>query len=342
MKGLFFQVLVLVSNATIAQPIVFRASDVPVNSSFRAMSMPDDQVAWIAGSRGWIGRSLDGGTQWKFFRIGNDSTADYRTLYAQDSLRAIVANTGSPALIHRTTDGGRTWSVVYRNDHPDAFLDGAGFWDDQNGIIYGDPIGGHLMLIGTQDGGNTWVPYPETSRPAVITGEASFAASQTTLRCSGKSDVWIATGGVRASLFHSTDRGLTWDRSDTPMASGKPGAGIFSICLVGRKRIALAGGDYQSPRETTGVYCYQDSPGSAWKTTATGPGGYRSIIEISRDGLMIASGPGGTDVSTDRGEHWKGVSGAPNINVIGKSRKGNRLIAAGKNGIWIIMRSIGK
>ena len=332
--GLF---LVLLINTLQAQPVTFQPVPVKVKSSFRALSIPDGTVAWIAGSRGWIGRSIDGGDHWTFFRILGDSTSDYRTLYAHDSLRAVVGNTGSPAVIRETLNGGRTWNEVYRNEHPDAFLDGIGFWDRRNGIIYGDPINGRLLLLKTTDGGHTWNASPDDQRPAVIAGEASFAASGTTIRCDGKRSVWIATGGSRASLFHSRDRGNHWSRLDTPMAFGKPGAGTFSICLTGTGTIALAGGDYQAPERTAGNYCLGTLPGDHWVVPSGGPSGYRSSIEMIGQGWLLAGGPGGADLSMDGGRSWQLIPSPEGLNVFSKSRSGKLLLAGGRNGIWKVV-----
>ena len=329
-------VLVTVAMTAAAQSVDLIEVPVKLKSSFRALSVPDGSVAWISGSRGWIGRSTDAGGHWRFFRIHGDSSADYRTLYAHDSLRAVVGNTGSPAVIRETTDGGRTWTEVYRNEHPDAFLDGIGFWDRRNGIVFGDPINGRLLILKTTDGGHSWSEAPEDERPAVTKGEASFAASGTTIRCHGKSSVWIATGGTRASLFHSNDRGKRWSRSDTPMASGKPGAGIFSLCVTGAGTIALAGGDYQSPGEHQGNYSIGVIPGKKWRTPETRPGGYRSTIEEIATKWLITAGPDGADLSTDGGHSWRTLNAPTGLNVITSARKGKMILAGGRNGIWII------
>ena len=330
-------VLVTVAMTAAAQSVDFIEVPVKVKSSFRALSVPDGSVAWISGSRGWIGRSTDAGGHWSFFRIHGDSSADYRTLYAHDSLRAVVGNTGSPAVIRETTDGGRTWTEVYRNEHPDAFLDGIGFWDRRNGIVFGDPINGRILILKTTDGGHSWSEAPEEQRPVVIKGEASFAASGTTIRCHGKSSVWIATGGTRASLFHTTDRGKHWSRSDTPMASGKPGAGIFSLCVTGAGTIALAGGDYQTPERTAGNYCLGTLPGDHWVVPSGGPSGYRSSIEMVRQGWLLAGGPGGADISMDGGRSWQLIPSPEGLNVFSKSRSGKLLLAGGRNGIWKVV-----
>ncbi len=49
---------------------------------------------------------------------------------------------GEPAYILRTEDAGGTWSVVYENNEKGMFLDAMEFWNDQSGIVLGDPVNG--------------------------------------------------------------------------------------------------------------------------------------------------------------------------------------------------------
>jgi len=134
--------------------------DIKIKSSFRALSVVDDNVVWMSGSKGWIGRSRDGGKAWSFQQIKAFEGLDFRSIYAFDSLTAIVANVGSPAHIFRTTDGGKTWRSVYQNDNKDAFIDGLDFWNNKKGMAYGDPIDGKMLLVSTQDEGLTWKELP--------------------------------------------------------------------------------------------------------------------------------------------------------------------------------------
>ena len=84
-----------------------------------------------------------------------------------------------------------------------AFFDGIGFWNDKEGIIYGDPLKNRLLLLRTNDGGKSWEAFPEQDRPLLAAGEASFAASGTTIRCIGTQKVIIiATGGKSIPPAH--------------------------------------------------------------------------------------------------------------------------------------------
>ena len=40
-----------------------------VNASFRGMSIPSDDVIWVSGSNGTIGKSVDAGKTWRFFVV---------------------------------------------------------------------------------------------------------------------------------------------------------------------------------------------------------------------------------------------------------------------------------
>ena len=94
-----------------------------IKSSFRALSVVDDKVAWVGGSKGSIGRSRDGGKTWSIKKVQGFEELDFRSVYAIDSLTAIIANAGSPAHIFRTTDGGKNWKSVYENDNKDWLTD---------------------------------------------------------------------------------------------------------------------------------------------------------------------------------------------------------------------------
>ena len=110
---------------------------------------------------------------------------DFRSLYAFDSLNAIIANAGSPASILKTVDGGKTWKEVYHNEHKDIFLDGIDFWDSQRGLIYGDPINSHMQILKTSDGGNTWDVNLDPPCDTCVGGPIIVWISKTTGRATG-------------------------------------------------------------------------------------------------------------------------------------------------------------
>ena len=40
----------------------------PLGSSFRGLQVVSDQVVWVSGSKGTVGRSTDGGAHWRWQR----------------------------------------------------------------------------------------------------------------------------------------------------------------------------------------------------------------------------------------------------------------------------------
>ncbi len=243
-KSVLFFLFITSINKIFCQEFKWQNISVDVKSSFRALSVVDDKVAWIGGSKGWIGRSINGGKTWSFRQVKNYEEADFRSVYAFDSLTAIIANAGSPAHIFRTTDGGKNWQSVYQNEKKEAFIDGIDFLDGKKGMAYGDPIDKKLLLIGTRDSGVTWRESPDDQRPELKDGEASFAASGTGIRCFDKKKIAITTGGKISRLWISRDEGATWSVFEPPVTQEIESAGAFSSVFWNKKGV-IVGGDYK-------------------------------------------------------------------------------------------------
>ena len=118
----------------------------------------------------------------------------------------------------------------------------------QHGIVLSDPVDGKFALFTTDDGGVTWKQLPPSNLPAALPNEGAFAASNSCLVVQGTSNVWFATGGAKmARVFHSGDRGKTWQVAETPMHPANASSGIFSLAFSDAKNGIAAGGDYQKP-----------------------------------------------------------------------------------------------
>lgn len=298
-------------------------------ASFRGLSVIDNKVAWLSGSEGWIGLSTDGGNSWKFNQVKGFETSDFRSLYAFDDHRAIIANAGSPAHILITQDGGENWKSVYNNQHPDAFFDGIDFWNNNDGVIYGDPIDGRMLVLHTSDGGLNWTEIKDA--PELEKGEASFAASGTGIRCINKNQVMIATGGKVSRIWVSKDKGGTWSNISVPMIQGESSTGIFSLTQINHTLI-IVGGDYQKETMTTQHHFYSLDGGKKWVAPAVSARGYRECVESVSNKSVVATGPSGTDISYDNGITWKALSDERGLHVIRKARKGSLVILAGGKG----------
>jgi photosystem II stability/assembly factor-like uncharacterized protein len=135
--------------------------------------------------------------------------------------------------------------------------------------------------------------------PAALPGEGAFAASNTCLLLSGE-EVFFGTGGPAARVFRSPDSGRTWTVVGTPIAHGNVSSGIFSIARRNEKGIVVVGGDYQDPKRASAVAAYSLDQAKTWQLSEQQPGGYRSSVACIGDGLCVAIGPNGEDVSVSK------------------------------------------
>ena len=301
-------------------------------ASFRALSVVNDSVAWVGGSKGTIGRSTNGGRNWRWAQVAGSETMDFRSIYAFDSLHAVIANAGSPATIHLTKNGGKSWQLVYQNDDPLAFFDGVDFWDAQNGIIYGDPIGGKMLVLITKNGGASWEEVASHSTPRLEKGEASFAASGTCIRCFPNHTVIIATGGMRSRLWTSTNGGHQWNVHETPVLQGTESAGIFSFTYATPQEGILVGGRWDIDTLRHNHVFYTKDGGRTWQKPHRPTMGYRECVELILPGVALAVGPTGMDVSMDNGRNWAVFSSLKGYHTVRKARNGKLILVVGSRG----------
>jgi photosystem II stability/assembly factor-like uncharacterized protein len=300
-------------------------------TSIRALSVVDDSVAWVSGSKGWVGRTTDRGRTWQWEQLAAYAALDFRDIEAFSSQRAVMVSAGTPAIVLLTTDGGKTWKETYRNESPDIFLDGMDFWDEQRGIIYGDPIAHKMQLFETRDGGEHWTPAADNLKEPLHEGEASFAASGTAIRTLKDGHVWIVTGGTVSRVFHSADYGQHWQVSACPVTQGKSSTGAFSVLFTDARNGVVAGGDYAADTVRTDNLVLTHDGGKTWQKPATAPLGFRSGIERADKNVLIATGTSGTDISRNNGKDWKALS-KDGFHVVRRSKKGNWVVLAGGGG----------
>lgn len=310
----------------------FQASG--LTSSLRGICAVNDNLAWVSGTRGSFARTLDGGQTWIADSVAGATNLDFRDVQAFSAERAILMSAGSGELsrIYITEDGGKNWQLKHLNETAEGFFNGMAFWDENNGILVGDPVNGQLFVMLTADGGNTWQPLPAASAPAVVHGEYGFAASGTNLAVHGKNHVWIATGGAIARVFHSDDRGKTWNVAVTPLVSGNASSGIFSIAFRDESHGVIVGGNYQEPNAAQANAAFTTDGGKSWELIKN-PFSmeYRSCVAYLTSSLLVAVGPSGSDYSNDGGLTWARFS-AEGFHTLGFAVSTNIGWAAGAEG----------
>src|ERR1019366_9112589 len=96
------------------------------------------------------------------------------------------------------------------------------------------------------------------------------------------SNIWFATGGKLARVFHSPDRGQTWQVFDTPILHGPDSAGIFSIAFRDANHGVIAGGDYKHPDQDGPNLAFTNDGGKTWTLSPIRPQAYFSAAAYDR------------------------------------------------------------
>lgn len=269
----------------------------------RGVSAVSTQVAWASGTHGTYLRTVDGGRTWVPAQVPDASTLDFRGVvaFSADEAFLMSAGPGPQSRIYHTTDAGRHWQLQTTAGNPKSFFDSMVFWDRTHGIILGDPIpddSGALKfeLLITEDG-QTWKHLPSAQLPPAIAAEGAFAASNTCLAVVYP-NLWFATGGKAARVFHSPDGGHNWQVFATPLIHGLDSAGIFSIAFRDPLHGVIAGGDYKHPQQDGPNLAFTSDGGRTWALSKIYPQSYYSAAAYDRHALA----PGSAKLADDRAQ----------------------------------------
>jgi len=301
------------------------------NTSLRGLSVVTDHVIWVSGSKGTIGKSTNGGKTWKWLVVKGFEEKEFRDIEAFNATTAVIMAVGEPAYILKTTDGGDSWKVVYENKTKGMFLDAMEFWNEQAGIIIGDPIGGRFFITRTFDGGSSWQDIPVDKRPIADSGEVCFAASGTNIRALDNDEVVFISGGTRSNLFKRNQK------IKLPLNQGKETTGANSVAVwdrfqkKGGKKFIVVGGDFSNPSSDSLNCGISNDGGNSWHYPATPPHGYRSCVEFLSKKDVITCGLSGVDYSDNGGNNWKWIS-KEGFHVCRIAKSGSSVYLAGNNG----------
>jgi Photosynthesis system II assembly factor YCF48 len=322
--------LMLFVNIVKAQHITLLQQGKP--TSIRGLSVVDNNIAWISGSKGCIALTKDGGKTWTWQQVKAYEKSDFRAIQAFSAKEAIIMSSGTPALVLKTIDGGNTWAEKYKNTDTSYFLDAMDFADAEHGYILGDPINNKFVLLETKDAGETWNMFK--TRPNALTGEAAFAASNTCLRVY-TSTIEIITGGSHSRLLvfpRNKTAENYWGDSPTGLAEGKSSQGAFSFSEGGSTQI-FVGGDYTNDKQTDSVasYIVHCCYVNAIHYPKTPPMGYQSCVEYIKDSAFLSTGTPGTNITVNGGQTWSKID-STSFNVCRKAKRGTLILLAGNNG----------
>jgi photosystem II stability/assembly factor-like uncharacterized protein len=315
-----------------AQPPHIDILTADTKTSLRGLSVVTDNILWVSGSHGTIGRSSNGGKNWKWLVVKGFEKTEFRDIEAFDANTAIIMAAGKPAYILKTIDGGDSWKVVYENKTKGMFLDAMDFPIPRLGMVIGDPVNGKIFMARTEDNGNTWQEIPDQSKLAVDSGEAFFAASGSNVRLFANDEYFMVSGGKRSRLITKT--GVV----DLPILQGKESTGANSIDIFDNgmpdepsQRMIIVGGDFAADSSSHQNCLYSHNGGKSWNAPRIPPHGYRSCAEFLSKKDILACGLTGVDYSADGGRTWKLIS-REGFNVCRIAKIGTTIYLAGNGG----------
>lgn len=330
MKKIFLCFLLLPYLSS-AQTFLLKPLTENTPTSLRGLSVVNDDIAWVSGSNGFVGKTINGGSSWTWLKLEGYEKIDFRDIEAFNAKEAIVVSAGSPAFILSTKNGGKSWSENYKNTDSAIFLDGMGFWNRARGIVFGDPIARKMQLLATDNGGKSWRDISGNLTKKLAEGEAGFAASGTSIKTLGNGIAFVATGGTVSNIYRTDDYGKTWNVFPCPIIQGESTTGPFSIDFYNEQTGIAVGGNYVKDKDSTKAAVLTYDGGKTWSMPSSSVNGFRSAVTYITKELLIATGTSGTDLSLDGGANWKNIS-TKSFNAVQKAKDGKLILLAGEKG----------
>ncbi len=251
-------------------------------------------------------RSSDGGNTWVSGTMGlgtGSGGLGISSITAVSGTTAWVsAFPASSGLggIWKTTTSGTTWTkqaTALFNDTVNSFANFVYFFDANNGIAQGDPVGGYFEIYTTVDGGTNWTRVPTGNIPAPSAGgEFGYSNNYDVFG----DTIWFGTSSGR--IFKSINKGLNWTVAAAPATVTDFGS-------------ATAGGSYTFSNATkglllnsSGVLYTTNDGGVTWTNQSfSGPifvGDIEYVPGTTRVISTRAAATAGSSYSLDDGLTW--------------------------------------
>ncbi len=184
-----------------AQQIRLLTSGRPV--SLRGLSVVNDQIIWVSGTGGSVGLSTDAGENWKWIQVHGYEKTDFRDIEAFSDQEAVIMGITEPAVILRTTDGGKNWTATLEDSAKSVFLDAMDFSGD-DAVLVGDPDKEKIFFARSSDRGKSWIKSA-SGLETTVSGEAFFAASGSNIRFIPGDGFALVSGGKNPVFIYLPD-----------------------------------------------------------------------------------------------------------------------------------------
>ena len=250
------------------------------------------------GGATWVRGTIDATPAGVSLAFAGIKALDANNVWAAAYSVETVSSKLGGGYVFYSRNGGSTWTYQSTAAFAGsaAFLNGLHMFDQQHGVVVGDPNGGAFEVYATANGGAQWTRVPAAALPAPLATEAGLTG---VLAASGSS-VWFGTNLGR--VYYSTDKGAGWQVADTHLPEVKQLA--FSDALNG---LAL----YNDAGTGTITLSVTHDGGQTWSTFAPGGPVYPSgLAQVpGRPGTFVSTGlaasAAGSSVTADYGHTWR-------------------------------------
>jgi photosystem II stability/assembly factor-like uncharacterized protein len=234
------------------QPVDNGKNQSPLSlSTFRSISMIDNNNGWIAGSYGAVYKTTNGGTSWD--SVGTTGVTSTHIFYKVDFLDAntgwLFSNTGDTSgTVRKTTDGGATWNKykiydtvttathqIYAESRvgsnylwvtnyvpfPLKSTDGGLTWQKQSlvdgwtaGFLYDIEMVDTLLGYSVGSGGKIY----KTTNGGALWDTLSYTGKNTTVSWYSAKAIgsqYVMFAGSAGAIMFTTDGGTTWNWENT-------------------------------------------------------------------------------------------------------------------------------
>ena len=284
------------------------------NLDFRAVVAFSADEAFLMssgpGDQSRIYHTTDGGQHWQLQFTNTNPKGFYDSMAFWDPKHGIALgdpvpdDSGKLKFELLLTDDGQTWHPIPPSQLPPA-LEGEGAFAASNSciaILHNTPVAVALkpqikaapaaplnriaIPSDARDlGFAEAIPAPGgPTQPSPLSWQTGASAPRELAKnavapaAGGDSNIWFATGGKTSRVFHSPDRGQTWQVFDTPIIRGPDSAGIFSIAFRDPLHGAIAGGDYKRPKADGPNLAFTSDGGKTWTLSDITPQAYFSAV----------------------------------------------------------------
>ncbi|MDP4115010.1 MAG: T9SS type A sorting domain-containing protein [Bacteroidota bacterium] len=316
MKKVLLLSFVLAFSALLNAQWVLQTAPTFTASNGVSISAVSDQVCWFGTDAATIIRTTNGGTTWTKVAAAG-LTGDIVNIFAIDANICFATSTPAATNVFKTTDGGATFTQVFTQTG--GFIDAMWFFDANNGIMIGDPVGGRWTIFKTTNQGTTW-DSTGLKLPQATTTEAGWNNSI----CVRGNDVWFGTNNTK--IYHSTNKGASFTAIPTPGVLNTFGIWFNSLtngAVIGTLSNVGAGVTTTDGGTTWNTVTLQGSTGTPYAAIGAGN------TWMYERGLAIYS-------STDNGANWTtGFTFATGTQILDlkSSRTGTTAWAVGDGGV---------